>query len=149
MVASINLRYRSSNKGYRFIYDQLRAVLPQLQISQRQVARALVIIDPASAAARQQQLSRREVRDGAFYAPYFGYLWQSDCNWVLARWGLGHGIVYDMASSSVFLRPLMDKLTATVWTEVNRPAAVKWGGLPDKWTTDKGTETYITAFFCR
>ena len=77
-----------------------------------------------------------------FLAPHFGSLWQSDLNLMLARYGLGLAAIYDMKSRTlVCLDPIDNKLTASLWLDVHLPAVLRQGGFPDKWSTDKGTET--------
>ena len=85
---------------------------------------ALLELYPEAHALRADRIFNRITKDGEFWAPrwapHFGYLWQSDLNLMLAKWGLAHGIVYDVCTRTVVsLTPLTNRLTATVWTQVN------------------------------
>ena len=57
--------------------------------------------EPEASRLRSERVFNRVSKQGAFYAPHFGYLWQSDLNLMLAKWGLGHGIVYDMCTRTI------------------------------------------------
>ena len=140
---------RGFNFGYRIVTNDLKYDHPNWVISYGRVRTAMQRLNPAAAQVRQAQVVRRMVRNGQFYAPHNGYLWQSDLNLVLEQWGLGHGIVFDVSTRTVIsLIALTDKLAATVWTHVNGRAASIFG-MPIIWTTDKGTETVVTAFAAR
>ena len=104
----------SSAYGYREIYDYLRTHLPR--ITRRSVQRALVRHDPAAAAMRSADIFRRMTRNGHFYAPHFGALWQSDLNLMLARYGLGLAAVYDMKSRTLICLNPIDSLMSCMAT---------------------------------
>jgi len=136
------------NYGYRYVRGGLEELYPRMRFSHSGVLRAMVNVNPVAAGIRQVQAARRLARRGVFYATHFGELWQSDMNWMLERWSLGHAIVYDMGSHSVpMLVAMCDKLTISVWNE--HAAVIQRHGLPLKWSNDKGTETYLTAFVVR
>ena len=85
---------------------------------------------------RSPQNVRAPPRTGHFNVPHFGGLWQSDLNLYLARWGLGHGVVFDMCTRTVVvMEPIYCKLPTYIWTEVNMQAVLRHGGFPDLWTT--------------
>lgn len=137
------------NYGLRYVLGVLHDENPHLRFSYRATARAMRNVNPVATAIRRTQANRRLVRRGAFHATKFMELWQSDMNWVLERWGLGHSIIYDVGTHScVRLKAMAEKLTVTLWKESHEPI-VRRLGFPRMWTTDKGTETYLTAFVVR
>ena len=138
------------NHGYRFVLHNIREQWPMLQLGRRQVLRSMARVNPAATAVRSSGAVRGAVKNGMFIAPYFGSLWQSDLNLVLAEWGLGFDSICDVATGTwLGLVVITDKLASTIW-EIHVDVIDAWGGyMPDVWTTDCGTETYVTALAAR
>jgi hypothetical protein len=72
--------------GHRPIIDRIHEHYPRT--TRESVRDALRRINPAALQLRNTHAFRRRTRDGAFNAPHFGALWQSDLNLMLARYGL-------------------------------------------------------------
>jgi hypothetical protein len=138
------------NHGWRFVQSKLEHEWPALHFSRRAVKASMVRVNPQASAVRSSGAFRGAVKNGVFVAPYFGSLWQSDLNLVLAEWGIAFSSVVDVCTCTwLGLTVITDKLAATVWAANERVVEV-WGGhMPDVWTTDCGTETYVTALAAR
>ena len=138
------------NHGVGFVKPVLERDWPIMNFSRRAVLRAMARVNPEAARVRASGALRGAAKNGVFIAPFFGSLWQSDLNLVLQEWGLIFNSVCDVCTSTwVGLTLITDRLAATVW-EDNASVVDVWGGfMPDVWTTDCGTETYVTALACR
>ena len=138
------------NHGVGFVKPVLERDWPTMNFSRRAVLRAMARVNPEAARVRASGALRGAAKNGVFIAPFFGSLWQSDLNLVLQEWGLIFNSVCDVCTSTwVGLTLITDRLAATVW-EDNASVVDVWGGfMPDVWTTDCGTETYVTALACR
>lgn len=125
------------NHGYRFVKAKLEHEWPALHFSVRAVLASMARVNPDAFGVRASGALRGAAKNGVFVAPYFGSLWQSDLNLVLAEWGIAFSSVCDVSTCTwLGLTVITDKLAATVWA-ANEHVVEVWGGLmPDVWTTD-------------
>ena len=108
-------------------------------------------INPQAFVIRTSQALRGIVKNGFFFAPHADALWQSDLNQVLQDYGILTCSVVCVGSAYwLKLVAMTSKLSHITWEQCNlRAVLVNGGRLPDVWTTDKGSETHVTAYAVR